>query len=522
MRQFLFTLFFLMISFLLSCFSYAGMKETSEITKIQKETDTIKKSSKIQNDEITENPLEDLIYNLADIEAARLRDSLWLKEVFNSDLFEEMVHSIAEQEFEKVDYDELSTEVLKQRLEDLNARTPFRIEYNPTLENVIKYYLKNRRNSITRIMGLSEYYFPMFEEILDRHGLPLELKYLAIVESALNPTAKSRMGATGLWQFMLPTGKMYGLNVTSYVDERSDPILSTDAASRYLKSLKNSFDDWDLALAAYNCGPGNVSKAIRRSGGSTDYWTLRNFLPRETAGYVPAFIATMYIFEYAAEHGFTRKSERIPYLATDTIRVKQQITLDQVAKLTSLDKQELEFLNPSYKVGIIPAVEGRDYVLRLPITTLGAFVNNEEAIYDYVKTEMEEIKESLPEHYTEPDKIRYKVKNGDVLGKIAGRYGVSVKQIQQWNGLRNTHLKVGQNLILYPRKNVNTVVSKSTETATASKGNQSERVYTVKAGDSLWSISQKFPGVSVENIQKWNGISGTSLKPGTKLKIYPG
>src|SRR5690554_6192325 len=279
--------------------------------------------------------------------------------MYKSDLFDEMYNSIANQDFSDVEYKELSTEVLKQRLKDLNARTPFNVEYNPSLESVIKHYLKNRRGSLERLMSLSDYYFPMFEEELDRHDLPLELKYLAIVESALNPLAKSRVGATGLWQFMYATGKMFGLDVSSYVDERSDPLLSTEAAAKYLKSLNNSFNDWDLALAAYNSGPGNVSKAIRRSGGQTDYWKLRSYLPRETAGYVPAFLATMYIFEYATEHGFKKRPHRIPYVATDTIMVKEQIILQQVAELTNLDIEELEFLNPAYKLGIIPVVKDK-------------------------------------------------------------------------------------------------------------------------------------------------------------------
>ena len=460
---------------------------------------------------------DSIIFNLKDIELAREKDSLWLNEIYKSDLFNDMYNSVVNQDFGDVDYEELPTEVLKQRLKELDARTPFHVEYNSALESVIKHYLKNRRGSLERIMSLSEYYFPMFEAELDRHNLPLELKYLAIVESALNPRAKSRVGATGLWQFMFATGKMFGLDVSSYVDQRSDPLLATEAACKYLKSLNNSFDDWDLALAAYNSGPGNVSKAIRRSGGQTDYWKLRNYLPRETAGYVPAFLATMYIFEYATEHGFNKQSSRIPFVATDTIRVKQQITLDQVAKITNLDKEELEFLNPAYKLGIIPVINGEDYSLRLPITAIGSFVNNEDAIYSFVQEEQEESKESLPELYEQPSKIRYKVKSGDFLGRIAERYGVGVSQIKSWNGLRDSNVRIGQNLIIYPRKNVGNIASNS-----SSQGNSSEKTYTVRSGDSLWSISQKFPGVSIPDIKKWNDISGTNLKPGTKLKIHKG
>lgn len=516
--------------FLILSFFFTNLSFSQETKKNEHETSSqnatkheeVKEVADIDLQQPEKVAIDSTIFNLKDIQIARVKDSLWLKEVFSSSLFDEMYSSIVHQDFDDVEYEELSTEVLKQRLKELNARTPFRVEYNPALENVIKHYLKNRRKSFERLMGLSEFYFPMFEEILDLHGLPLELKYLAIVESALNPSARSRVGATGLWQFMFTTGKMYGLDVSSYVDERSDPLRSTDAASRYLKSLNNSFNDWDLALAAYNSGPGNVSKAIRRSGGSTDYWKLRNYLPRETAGYVPAFLATMYIFEYANEHGFKKSSEeRIPYVATDTVRVKEQITLEQVAKLTFLDQEEVEFLNPSYKLGIIPVVEGKDYVLRLPITAIGTFVTNEAAIYDYAQKLREESKESAPTYYEQPEKIRYRVQKGDFLGKIAQRYGVGVRQIQDWNGLRGTNLRVGQYLTIYPKKQVAVANANTTKhVASTSSDNSSEKIYVVRSGDTLWSISKKFPGVSVENIQKWNDISGTNLKPGTKLRIY--
>lgn len=509
---------------LLSCsigFAQNGKKTNGNLPiKKIKVVDTIKVtgiSEELPSTVVATVEKDTLIYNLKDIALARETDSLWLNEVYKSDLFEDLYNSIVNQDFGEVDYDELPTELLKQRLKDLDARTPFHVTYNPSLESVIKYYLKNRRGALERMMGLSEYYFPMFEEELDRHNLPLELKYLAVVESALNPRAQSRVGATGLWQFMFATGKMFGLDVSSYVDQRSDPLLATEAACKYLKSLNKSFDDWDLALAAYNSGPGNVSKAIRRSGGQTDYWKLRSYLPRETAGYVPAFLATMYIFEYATEHGFSKQASRIPYVATDTIKVKQQITLDQVAKITNLDKDELEFLNPHYKLGIIPVINGKDYVLRLPITAIGSFVNNEEAIYSFAQKEQEESKESIPELYDQPSKIRYKVKSGDFMGKIAEKYGVGVSQIQNWNGMRNSNLRVGQSLTIYPRKNTGEIASNS-----SAKENASERTYTVRSGDSLWSISQKFPGVSIQNIKNWNDISGSNLKPGTKLKIYKG
>ncbi len=516
---------FLPLILLLACsmsFAQQGKKNVKKLnTKKVRVIDSIKVSKiaeELPSTVVATGVKDTIIFDLKDMALARKKDSLWLKELYKSDLFEDVYNSVTNQEYGAIDYDELPTEVLKQRLKELDARTPFKVEYNPSLESVIKQYLKNRRGTLERLMGLSEYYFPMFEQELDKNNLPLELKYLAVIESALNPQARSRVGATGLWQFMYPTGKMFGLDVSSYVDERSDPIMATEAACKYLKSLNNSFNDWDLALAAYNSGPGNVSKAIRRSGGKTNYWKLRNYLPRETAGYVPAFLATMYIFEYAQEHGFKKQATRIPYVATDTIKVKQQITLDQVAKLTNLDKEELEFLNPSYKLGIIPVIKDENYMLRLPLTHIGTFVNNEVAIYTFAQEEQEEAEKPAPELYEQPEKIRYRVRRGDYLGRIAERYGVGVSQIKNWNGMRSNTVKVGQNLIIYPKKSTQEIASN----IKPSQSNSSEKTYTVRNGDSLWSISQKFPGVSVQNIKKWNDISGTNLKPGTKLKIYKG
>lgn len=461
---------------------------------------------------------DSLVFQLEDIAIARKIDSTWLNELYNSDRFEEMYGTILSEDYTPKDYEELPTEVLKQRLEALNARTPFTVEYNPSLESVIKGYLKNRRSSMAKLMALSDYYFPMFEEEMARHGLPLEMKYLAIVESALDPRAESRVGATGLWQFMFATGKMFGLDVNSYVDERSDPIMATEAAAKYLKSLYKSLGDWDLALAAYNSGPGNVSKAIRRSGGRTNYWNIRANLPRETAGYVPAFLATMYIFEYAKEHGFKSNGPQIPYIATDTLRIKKRISLPQVAEVANLDIEELRFLNPSYKLDIIPVVENENYTLRLPVDAIGKFLTHENAIYAYAEKEFNKREKPLPDLFDQPDRLRYRVKSGDYLGKIANKYGVTVSQIKRWNGLRSNRLKIGQRLTIHPRKPVK---SKSNITKAVSNTNNI-KTYTVKSGDSLWSISQKFPGVSVSNLKSWNGISSNNLKPGMVIKVQKG
>jgi membrane-bound lytic murein transglycosylase D len=460
----------------------------------------------------------DSIVEFQDLEHASQIDEKWLEELYSNNLFDTIYRTVSELEYKDIYYPELPTDTLKSRLATLNARTPFNIEYNPALESVIKSFLKNRRSYFEKLMGLSHYYFPMFERELDNYNIPLEMKYLAIVESALKPRARSRVGATGLWQFMFTTGKQYGLEVSSYVDERSDPIKSTEAASVYLSKLYEVFGDWDLALAAYNSGPGNVSKAIRRSGGYQNYWNIRHNLPRETAGYVPAFLATMYIFEFAEEHGFKPVKPEFQYIQTDTVRVKHMITLDQVSEATDVNVETLQFLNPSYKLDIIPFIKSKNYTLRLPREAIGKFVNNEDTIYALAKAEFDKREKPLPQFFNSESKIRYTVRSGDYLGKIARKYGVRVSQLKQWNGLRSNNLRIGQRLTIYPRNPSSIAPKEESSTDVSANG----KTYTVKNGDSLWSISQRFPGVSVQNIRDWNDISSNNLKPGMTLVISKG
>lgn len=447
-------------------------------------------------------------------------DEFWFKQLYNLEAFDSIYNDVSQLSYEEVEYPELSTDTLKARLARLNARTPFNVEYNPSLESVIKRFLKTRRNSLQNLMGLSHFYFPLFETELDKHDLPLEIKYLAIVESALKPKAKSRVGATGLWQFMFTTGKMYNLDVSSYVDERSDPIKSTEAAAKYLSKLYEIFGDWDLALAAYNSGPGNVTKAIRRSGGYENYWNIRHNLPRETAGYLPAFLATMYVFEYAEEHGFKPNKPEFNFFQTDTVHVKQMISFDHISEVTGLNIETIQFLNPSYKLDIIPKVEGKQYTLELPLEALGVFVANEEAIYAYAKEQFEKREKPLPQFFDNDTKVTYRVKSGDYLGKIARQYSVGVNQIKQWNGLRNNNLKVGQRLTIYPRGTpAASKPSTTPNTTTTATNTTGKKTYKVNQGDSLWSIAQKFPGVSVENIKQWNKLTGNSIKTGMVLVV---
>ena len=450
-------------------------------------------------------------YNLKDLPEAAKYDSLWIQELSkNAALFEEMYKTVAEWKPDSVASNTIDTEVLKERLRKLDEKTPFDISYNPSLENVIKSFLTRKKDLMERMLTASQFYFPLFEQELDNLNIPLEIKYLAIVESALNPRAKSRVGATGLWQFMYGTGKMYDLDVSSYVDERSDPIKSTRAACQYLSKLYEIFGDWDLALAAYNSGPGNVNKAIRRSGGYKNYWNIRRNLPRETAGYVPAFLATMYLFEYAEEHGLKVEKVDRPYFETDTIHIKQLITFDQISELIGVSVEELKLLNPSYKLGIIPKIEGKTYTLRLPHWALGRFVANEEAIYAHVEEELKKREKPLPQLVKAQNRVRYRVRSGDYLGKIAERYGVGVSQIKRWNGLRSNNLRIGQRLTIYPRRPVTSAASKSSR-KTASAGTENGKCHGSKGA---YSPRRRF---ALDNFEK---ISWNYCREFTRMERY--
>lgn len=375
-------------------------------------------------------------------------DHLWIQELTTSDLSEQMFLDLENFDAEEDVEFELSTELLKERLGLLDEKSPFNIEHNPALESIINLYLKNRKKSFGRLMALSEYYFPLFEEKLAKYNIPMELKYLAIVESALNPRAVSRMGASGLWQFMLPTGRAFDLNVNSYVDERYDPIKATEAACQYLSSLYNMYEDWDLALAAYNAGPGNVNKAIRRSNGYKNYWNIRRNLPRETQGYVPAFVATMYIFEYHKEHNITPQKADVKRIETDTIYLKRKMSFEQISDLVDISVDELRFMNPSYKLDVIPYSSEKPNYVRLPIDRIGLFVSNEDKIYAYVDAENSKKEKPLPfnEAVASAGVKYHTIRRGENLGSIARKYGVSINNLKKWNNLVGTTIIAGKRL----------------------------------------------------------------------------
>ena len=434
-----------------------------------------------------------------------------------------------------------------QRLADMNSFIT--LPFNETVRNYIILYSEKMPTKMSSMLALSQYYFPIFEEIFDRYGLPKELKYMAVIESAFNPVAVSRAGAKGMWQFMYNTAKMYGLTINSFVDERLDPVKSADAAARYMRDAYRIFGDWNLAISSYNCGSGNVNKAMRRSG-SREFWPVYNYLPRETRGYVPAFVGAMYAFTYYREHGLVPETDSMP-VQVDTFHIRRMLHFQQVSALTGVSVEMLKKLNPQYVHDIVPGTAKEEYVLRLPYQYTSKFIENEDSVYAYNAKEYfspATLQNIAVSGSASSQRIAYKVKSGDYLGRIASRYHVTVKQIMEWNHLRNTNLRVGQVLYIYGKFNgpvaQSSGASSKSSAASSSKGSASSdgatlasskgsaatpppadsaaegtyTVYVVKSGDSLYRISQDYPGVSADDIMKFNGI-GTDIRPGMKLKI---
>jgi membrane-bound lytic murein transglycosylase D len=354
--------------------------------------------------------------------------------------------------FEKlaIDEDKFTSFQLKKQLENLNWTTPFHIYHNPTLERYIRVFLKNRRETLPELMDRATYFFPIFEEYLDKYDLPMEIKYLAVIESALNTTAISKSGAKGLWQFMLPTGKHFGLQIDSYIDERYDILKSTDAACQYLSSLYKTFGNWDLALAAYNSGSGNVKKAIKRSGGETDYWKIRQFLPKETRGYLPAFYATFYIFKYADFHQLSPSKSNLMYFETDTIHIKKPLSFKTISKYIPIETALLKALNPQYKKEIIPYSNNSTYILHLPSNLIELFIENEINLYKKHKETSSPNKKqvNIPINPTNS----HIVESGENLLKIATKHHITLSQLKSWNGLQTNYLIKGQRLVVKNNK----------------------------------------------------------------------
>ena len=336
----------------------------------------------------------------------------------------------------------LDTAAILRDLADLDRRSAMDLAPHGAVLDRISFMMRRRPIFLGRMMGRASRYFPLFEAALDRHDLPLELKYLPVLESGLNPLARSGAGATGLWQFMYNTARSQDLEINSWVDERRDPVAATEAACRFLKRLHEIYDgDWHLALAAYNAGPGNVNKAIRRSG-SRDFWTVRRFLPRETAKYVPSIIALAYLFAHPVEAGLVPSDPMIPAFGLDTVMVQRNVRFDQVAQVTGRSVAELAQLNPQYRKEVVPGAIGGGWPLVLPVEAVGPFIERmpEALAWEPHRT---------PEVKFEPEVTVYRVRNGDVLGTIARRHGVSVRDLRQWNGLRGDMIRVGQKLYIH-------------------------------------------------------------------------
>lgn len=405
--------------------------------------------------------------------------------------------------------------------------TVMEMTYNPIVRSYIDMYTQKKRSLVEYMLGLGTFYFPIFEEIIDREEAPIELKYLPIIESALKPTARSRMGATGLWQFMFGTGKSLGLEINSLTDERCDPYKATEAAIRYLKQLYATYNDWNLAIAAYNCGPGNVNKAIRRSGGKTDYWELYYYLPRETRGYVPAFIAANYIMNYYCEHNLCPVMTEMP-VHSDTISVNEMIHFQQISERLNIPIEQLRMLNPQFRRDIVPG-NVRPTTLRLPVQQLYTFIDLQDTIAAYRSDELlvNNRRQVGPGGITSTGETSiHRVKSGENLGLIARKHHTTVSAIKQLNGLRSDRLKIGQQLVVLGSPKTHANASKKSNKIKTDKSTTiteqtagSYGLHTVKRGDNLWSIAKHYPGVSAEMIRKANNLRNNNLKIGQILQI---
>jgi membrane-bound lytic murein transglycosylase D len=450
-----------------------------------------------------------------------------------------------------------SEDIIRERISKI--ATPIPLTLNKQVKEYINLYAYKRPQLTARVLGLSKLYFPTFEQALDKYNLPIEFKYLSVVESALNPTAVSHCGATGIWQFMFNTGKLYNLNINSYIDERRDVNLATDAACRYFKEMYEVYGDWLLVVASYNCGPGNVNRAIARAGGSKNFWDISRFLPAETRGYVPAFIAVCYVMNYAAEHNISPVAPAFSFYDIDSVGVKNKISLRQLSNSLDIPYDVLSFLNPIYKKGVIP---GEGYKLNLPANKVALFVTNEESIHNQSKQELDPYSTVASNTNYREVKKWYIVKKGETLTQFARRTDCSSKEIKRWNKLHSNTIRKGQKLMVYVLQkekidNVaennnavdtiakddsskaiastnadsslldssrNVIVSVETNNETISqKGNNNITKYvyhTVQAGDTLWNIAKRYDGVTVETLKEINNLSSKSkIKVGLKLKV---
>ena len=496
-----------------------------QVDSLKKELDKLKRES-ILKDSIADEMIG--IYEENNVRtAAGLNPEDYTQEVTDSLLSIWYLHRQARNSDEGNGYDmdtvrftsNVTDEVMKSRLEKMNSFIT--LPYNDKVRNYMVLYSEKMPTKMGTILGLCKYYMPIFEETFSKYNLPDELKYMAVIESALNPVAVSRAGAKGMWQFMFRTAKLYGLEINSFVDERLDPFKSADAAARYLTDSYNVFGDWNLAISSYNCGSGNINKAIRRNGGKRDFWSVYDYLPRETRGYVPAFVGAMYAIRYSKEYGLVPADMQMP-AKLDTFEIHKNLHFKQISELVGISVDELRNLNPQYIKDVIPG-DSKTYILRIPYNYSGDFIAHEDSIYTYKASEylnpqtLVNARSSSDDAYSSGGTITYKVKKGDTLGKIAAKYHVTVNQLKKWNHLKSTNLSIGQKIRIYKGG----FPSSSSATSSSQSSPSSElsyTTYTVKAGDSLYSIARQYPGMTADRIMKFNGI-GENIKPGMRLRI---
>lgn len=432
-----------------------------------------------------------------------------------------------------------SNEVYCERLSVMNEMSPFHLDCNDATLSTINFFVNQRRGFARVVLGRSALYFDMFEEKLAKYNLPLELKYLAVIESGLRPQVKSRAGALGLWQFMYGTGRMFGLEENSYIDERMDPEMATEAACQYLAKLYGIYNDWNLALASYNAGPGNVNKAIRRSGNKLTYWEIRPFLPKETQGYVPNFIAAAYLLTYHAEHNIVPMEADIRYPQLDTICLNKGVHMESIASLLSIELEEIQTLNPIYKTSYIPKTNPGQCV-SLPATLIGELVTLEDSLYalefkKYVQREVvvpiqtpaviADTPATTPNtnpvtQNTPSTSYQYhKVNSGETLGTIASRYGMSVADLQRVNGLRTTKIYVGQRLKVNQGSGTPAATNTQAQTNTPTPATPEKKYYSVHSGDTFGKIAQRHR-LTISQLQRLNpGINIDRLSVGQRLRV---
>lgn len=436
-----------------------------------------------------------------------------------------------------------SDSLIYQRLRAIKTVVP--LAYNNSVKRWIELYVYKRKKSSTVLMGLSEYYYPFMREIFDKYGVPEELIYLTIIESGLNPIAVSPMGATGIWQFMHGTGKVYGLEVNTFVDDRRDPLKATDAAARHLRDLHKIFNDWGLAISAYNCGAGNVRKAISRSGGKTDFWSVRSYLPRETQNYFPAYIAALYLATYHKQHGIPTAKISIPF-SVDTVMIHHELHFEQISAILDIDMEEIKILNPQYKRMVIPAYSD-PYPLRLKNKDIINFLELKDSIYNYKYADYftpikvyQGMFTGEAVQSTDYKKNYHTVKSKETLASISSKYGLSVNELKQMNKLRSNYVKPKQRLFVgyeYTGATTKDSITDSTkisipgDSVTVSipktqvqpekppHNNQKEIIHIVKKGDTLNSIAKKY-NKTIKELMAFNGIKNpNSINIGQKIKI---